>query len=135
MTAPVKVGLTDADAAIRRACVQWIGEEHFESLRPQLEALVGDGAITADMFEATLASLELLDRVLRKSGDEPSGAQYVLKLLDDKSRPAAIRARALSMLPPGQKELDAKLLGGLLSANDPQLDARNGAHAGIVPSA
>ena len=48
-------------------------------------------------------------------------ANYILAIVNDVARPASLRATALRMLSPSQKELDAKLLGGMLASNDPGL--------------
>jgi putative membrane-bound dehydrogenase-like protein len=114
-------GLNDPDPVIRQAAVQWVGEEKLSALRPRLEEILNDGAVTAELFEAILAALESLDGVKRISSDEFSGAQYVLKIVRDDKRSPALRARALAMLPPATKELDGKLLGKLLATEDRNL--------------
>ncbi|MEX2286277.1 MAG: PVC-type heme-binding CxxCH protein [Planctomycetaceae bacterium] len=114
----VERGLSDPDPTIRKWAVQWVGEEKLAHFRPALEATLAQGAVTAELFEAVLAALEVLDGVTKKSSDEFSGAQYVLAILRDEKRPAALRARALAMLSPSAKELDAKLLEALLATSD-----------------
>ena len=50
---------------------------------------------TADLFEASLASLEMLDGVKRKPGNEFSGADYALRLACDPKVADNVRAMAL----------------------------------------
>jgi putative membrane-bound dehydrogenase-like protein len=118
LTSVVERGLRDPDPTVRFAAVQWVGEERLGQLRAQLEGILADGAVTTELFEAVLASLELLDGVVRKPTDEVPGSQYVLALLRDEAKPAAVRARALRMLPSSAKELDAALMTELLSSTD-----------------
>jgi len=117
----IQRGLSDPDSAIRRAAVQWVGEERLETYRPRLIAMLNEGAITTDLFEAILASFERLDGIKRKPHEEFSGSRYVLRLLLDEGRPATLRARALRMLPPSTKELTPEFLKSLLDAADDSL--------------
>ncbi len=122
-----EAGLSDPSPAIRRAAVQWIAEEDFQDLRPNLEELLSDGEMTTDLFEATLAALAILDGIERdgdfktKIKNELPGSQYVLQMVRDESKTPALRARALRVLDPGHSELNEKLLTELLALADPVL--------------
>lgn len=122
-----KAGLADPSPAIRRAAVQWVAEEKLDSLRPQLEAVLTDGNISTDLFEATLAGLAILDGVERdgdfktKIKDEIPGSQYVLKLVQDSQQSPELRARALRTLDPANPALNDELITGLLAVGDPVL--------------
>ncbi|MGQ0635433.1 MAG: PVC-type heme-binding CxxCH protein [Planctomycetaceae bacterium] len=114
--------LNDREDSLRRAAVQWIAEERLTELRPQVEAILNDSTISADLFLATLAALEMLDGVKPDQFDKTPAGKYVLPLVRDEKRPASIRALALRLIDPSEPALDAKLLGRLIASDDPALE-------------
>ena len=116
-----QLGLRSIIPSVRRVAVQWIGEEKIGALRPDLERVLASEPMTTELFKACLASLSLLDGVTPKEYEKTPPAQYILAIVTDTARPASLRAIALRMLPPAQKELDAKLLGEMLTSNEPAL--------------
>ncbi len=114
---PLK-GLRDTDFKLRFAAVQWVGEENLTDLRPDVEALLADPTTTPDLFLACLATLQLLDGKPASEFEKQPPMQYVAAMVKDSSRPTALRATALRMLPVDAPELDAALLSELLSSND-----------------
>jgi putative membrane-bound dehydrogenase-like protein len=108
--------LRDPDFSVRRTAIQWVGEERLSQFRAQIERQLSDPTTTSDLFDAALASLEMLDGVKRSSKEEISGADYALRLARDERAADAVRALALRMVPPTHKGLDAKLLKRLLVA-------------------
>ena len=117
----VHIGLDSKDPSVLRLAVQWIGEENFKQLRPEVERVLASEPITNELFMACLASLSLLDGVSPKEFEKTPPAQYILAIITNVERPSSLRATALRMLPSSQKELDAKLLGEMLATNDPDL--------------
>ena len=117
----VQFGLQNPSPAIRRQAVQWAGEEKLKDLRPEVEKVLGSEPITTELFMACLASLSLFDGKPPAEFEKTPPANYILAIVNDVARPASLRATALRMLSPSQKELDAKLLGGMLASNDPGL--------------
>lgn len=117
----LEAALADPDASVRRVAVQWVGEEGIAGLRAQLETALSIGEPTADLMQAVIASMELLDGAKRAGKDEGSGAEYILKILRDGSRPPTLRAVALRMLAADDPGFDAALAGQLLAANDDSL--------------
>lgn len=114
--------LDDPDPSIRFAAIQWIGEHRIESYRERLREGLGSGSTTPEVFQATLASLELLDnRPRRDSRDELAGEDYIVGLLKDAHTPPAILARCLRMLRPDHPALSATLLDRLLESADPKV--------------
>lgn len=113
--------LQDSDPAIRLVAIQWIGEERHTDLRPLLEKTLSERAETRELFEACLASLELLDGVRRDAGQELAGEQYVLAVLRDEKAPLVVRRRALRSLRPDHPDLTLELLGPLLDTDDAEL--------------
>ncbi|QDT51446.1 Cytochrome c [Symmachiella dynata] len=122
-----EAGLSDPSPDIQRAAVQWIAEENFQGLRPQLQQLLTDGNLSTDLFEATLAALAILDGVERdgdfktKIKNEIDGSQYVLQLVTDPQQQPQLRARALRALDPAHAGLNEKLFNDLLAVADPVL--------------
>jgi putative membrane-bound dehydrogenase-like protein len=117
----VELGLGDHDPDVRRLAVQWVAEERLRELRPRVEAVFNSNAVTSDLFLAALAALEILDGADPAKIDKTPAAQYVLPLLRDVNRPAAVRAQALRLVSPADPALDGDLLKGLLNGGDPLL--------------
>jgi putative heme-binding domain-containing protein len=112
----LSVALDDPDFAVRRTAIQWVGEARFAQFRPQIDRQLSDVKTTSDLFEAALASLELLDGVKRAVHNEFSGADYAMRLVKDERAADRVRAMALRMVPPGHKGLDVDVLKRLLAS-------------------
>jgi putative heme-binding domain-containing protein len=112
----LSVALDDPDFAVRRTAIQWVGEARLAQFRPQIERQLSDAKTTSDLFEAALASLEMLDGVKRAVRNEFSGADYAMRLVKDERAADRVRALALRMVPPGHKGLDVNLLKRLLGS-------------------
>jgi putative heme-binding domain-containing protein len=108
-------GLNETTPAICRLAVQWVGEEQLKSLRSQVEKVLASEPMTTDLFMACLASLSLLDGVAPAEFEKTPPSQYLLAMVKESTRPSSLRAMALRMLPPAQKELDANLLQEILT--------------------
>lgn len=117
----ITLGIDDPSPLVRRTAVQWVAEEHLVGFRPQVEALLHDPTITADLFLATLAALEMLDGIPPQEFDSTPPGKYVLPIVQDDTRPAAVRALALKLVPPNDPTLDGELLANLLTTDDPAL--------------
>jgi len=76
-------------------------------------------ANTRVLFEACLATLELLDGSQRKPGDEWRGDQYVAQLLASGKTSPAVRRQALRSLRPDHPLLTMAQLKSLLADSDP----------------
>lgn len=116
-----KAALSAPFPSIRRLAVQWVGEEKLSDLRPDIERVLASEPMTNDLFTACLASLSLLDGVAPAVFERTPPAEYILAIIKDTSRSSSLRAIALRILPPSQKELNAQLLGEMLSSKDPAL--------------
>ena len=117
----VERGLADGDASIRRAAIQWVAEEGLEQFRPQLEGLLRDGGITNDLFLATMAALEMLDGANPQETDKTPAKERLMAVVTDETRSPVLRARALRMLPPGEKGLTISLLSSFTQSENPAL--------------
>jgi putative membrane-bound dehydrogenase-like protein len=117
-TTLVELGLGDHDPDVRRLAVQWVAEERMGGLRARVEAVFNSNGVTSDLFLAALAALEILDGADPARIDKTPAAQFVLPLLRDENRPAAVRAQALRLVSPADPALDAGLLSRLLSGSD-----------------
>jgi putative membrane-bound dehydrogenase-like protein len=120
--APLPAFLTDADAGVRRAAIQWVGEERLHALAPLLEQAASRPPVTRDLFEAYLASSELL-----RGGfgllKEASGQESIARVLRDASKPPAVKALALRMLQPDSPALNARQLASFLGEKNPELQS------------
>jgi putative membrane-bound dehydrogenase-like protein len=115
------VALRDPDPRVRFTAIQWVGESKLAHFRPEIERQLSDSKTTADLFEASLASLELLDGVKRSAKKEFSGADYALRLAYDQNAADAVRALALRIVPLDHKGLTFAQLKPLISNGGPLL--------------
>lgn len=111
--------LDDADPAIRFAAIEWVGEEHVTELRPRIVAMLDGNANSRELFEACVASLDLLDGTQRP--DEFHGEKYAAHVLTDPRASSAMRCLALRMLRPDDRALTIELLRGFLAPGDEAL--------------
>ena len=80
--------LDDSDPAVRFAAIEWVGEERIKELRPRIVEMLSGEANTRELFDACVATLELLD------GQRPNefhGARYAATVLADDRSSAAMR--------------------------------------------
>jgi putative membrane-bound dehydrogenase-like protein len=110
--------LADPDPAVRRSAIQWVGEERLRQYAPLLEAAAARQPVTREVFEALLATRELLAGQRRGPKDERGGDEYVLKVVKDVGQPPAIRAVALRMLRPDHPGLATADLGRFADSPD-----------------
>jgi putative membrane-bound dehydrogenase-like protein len=110
--------LGDLDPTIRFAAIQWIGEHRLEAYRARLLEGLGSPSATRELFQATLAALEMLDGRRRDARDELAGEDYIAALLRKPSTPPAILRRGLRMLRPDHPTLTVALLERLIASSD-----------------
>lgn len=112
------IALNDHDADVRRVAVQWVAEEKLKDLRPRVAAVLSSSGMTAELFLATLAALQMLDGGNPAEFDKTPPENYVIPLIKDAQKPAAVRAQALRLVSPTDKSLNEVLLGGLAISDD-----------------
>ncbi len=110
--------LEDSDPTIRFAAIQWVGEQRLAAYRPQLLGGLSSGTATREVFEGTLAALEMLDAKKRSPRDEASGDDYIAALLTDPRTPDAVIRRGLRLLRPDHPVLSVDRIRRLLAAPD-----------------
>ena len=113
--------LADPDPAVRRAAVQWVGEERLKEHSGAIAAAAAREPVTRELFEALLASQALLDGAARKPGSEPSGEEYVARIVKDAKQPAVFRTLGLRMLRSDHPTLTKDLLKELLGSSESAL--------------
>src|SRR5262249_14710640 len=111
--------LADQDPEVRRAAIQWVGEDKLHEYAALAKASASRAPVTRELFEAYLATLDYLYGRKRKPDDEPSGDQFIAPLLKDPSQPPAIRLLALRMIRADHPALDTSLLRRLLADKEP----------------
>lgn len=107
--------LADASPEVRRAAIQWVGEERLTEYRDLLQPAAARAPVTRELFEALLAANDLLSGKAHKPRDESAGEGYAARILTDSTQPAAFRALALRMLRPDHPAVTPKLLGQFLA--------------------
>jgi putative membrane-bound dehydrogenase-like protein len=90
--------LEDPDIAIRRAAIQWVGEDRLGSLAGAVEKCASRLPVTKDIFEAYLASTDLLAGRNPQQVDQLGSEILIARMLDDANEPPILRALALRML-------------------------------------
>ena len=113
--------LDDADLTNRLAAIGWVADARLEAFRPQLSAALQSPETPRSALEAVLAALERLDGVERAASNEWAGDSYLAQLALDERRPAAVRARALAMLPPDHAALLPRTIELLIAHDDAAL--------------
>ncbi len=109
----------DPDPAIRFAAIQWVGEERVTDLRGRIVALLNGEANTRQLFEACVATLELLDGT--QGPDQFHGERYLVRVLTDPHTSDTMRQLALRMLPASHAALTIERLKQFLSSSDERL--------------
>jgi putative membrane-bound dehydrogenase-like protein len=117
----VRMAFSSPSPDVRRIAVQWVAEEDIQQLKPQVAAILNGKMMTTDLFLATLAALEMLDGKSPKDFDKTPAGKYVLPLLKDAKRPAAVRRQALRLVDPADSALDETLFAGLLADKNAKL--------------
>jgi putative heme-binding domain-containing protein len=115
------IALKDPDPRVRFTAIQWVGESRLAQFRGDIERELSNAQTTADLFEASLASLEMLEGVKRKPGNEFSGSDYSLRLAGDAKAADSVRAMALRIVPLDHKGLTFERLAGLMKEGGPEL--------------
>ena len=90
--------LEDGDVAIRRAAIQWVGEAKLGDLAAAMEKSASRLPVTKEIFEAYLASTDLLAGRMPTQVDQLGSEVLIARMLDDGDEPADLRAMALRML-------------------------------------
>lgn len=119
--APDPKFLEDPDPRVRRAAIQWVGEEGIAELRDKLAAAVARPPVTREIFEAFLAAVGFLDARERAAADQAGPEFYLLKVLDGPRQPPELRALALRLLRKDHPRLATDRLKDFLGADDPGL--------------
>lgn len=117
----LRVALNDHDPDVRRVAVQWAAEERLTDLRPRVEAILSSAGMTSELFLATLAALQMLDGGNPADFDKTPPETYVLPLIKDSQKSATVRAQALRLVAPTDKNLNAALLESLAASDDKAL--------------
>lgn len=107
--------LNDPDVELRRMAVQWAAEEHLETLRDSVEALLSNPGTTPLLFQSVLAAVEMYRGTPGLAYEDRPSTQLLLPIVIDTKRPAMLRALALRLIDPRTPELKADLLKELLA--------------------
>lgn len=129
--------LADPDPEVRRAAIQWIGEERLTEHLVHLEHALESGPVSRALFEAWLAAMSLLAGEAPDVRDTVASDEFLLSIARGKTWPASIRATALRSVSPLFPALDATVLKGFLAEHDPaiRLEALRSLRESPVPEA
>lgn len=113
--------LEDPDPGVRRAAMQWIGEDGLREFAKPLAAVAARPPVTRDVFEAYLAAMDFLESKGPNKVDATGSEAFIAKIFEDAEQPAALRALALGMLRPGHPAATVPKLAELAKGPDPAL--------------
>ena len=117
----IKRFLADPDPAIHFAAIQWVGEQRLVEYRPQLLEGLSSAKVSRQVFEGTLAALEMLDGKKRGPREEVAGEDFIAALLADAKTPAVVLRRGLRLLRPDHPGLTLALMKRFLASTDESL--------------
>jgi putative heme-binding domain-containing protein len=115
--------LKDRDPGVRRAALQWIGEERLKDFVGRLDDAIAENP-TPQVFDAWLAAAELLaTEKIDPDGKVNTNARFekIADLALDVRRDPALRALALHLLPTNQPQLTIQVLQTLLQNSNARL--------------
>jgi putative membrane-bound dehydrogenase-like protein len=113
--------LEDPDLAIRRAAIQWVGEDRLKEHASAMERAAARKPVTRDIFEAYLASSDFLAGVSPTQVDQVGSDLLLSKVLDDERQPASLRALSLRMLRKDHPAASLARLQNLFESQDAEL--------------
>lgn len=90
--------LEDSDTSVRRAAIQWAGEARLGELAAAVEKSAARLPVTKEIFEAYLASTDLLAGRNPSQVDQLGSEVLIARMFDDANEPAPLRALALRTL-------------------------------------
>lgn len=109
--------LEDTDVAIRRAAIQWAGEDNLGDLAAALEKSASRLPVTKEIFEAYLAATDLLAGRNPGQVDQVGSELLIARVFDDADAPAVLRALALRMLRPDHPSVSTAKLEKLMEGD------------------
>ncbi len=110
--------LEDTDVAVRRAAIQWVGEEKLKEHAAAMEKAASRQPVTREIFEAFLASSDLLAGRSPTQVDQVGSDLLLAKVLDDERQPAVFRAMSLRMLRKDHPSASLARLENLYASDD-----------------
>jgi putative membrane-bound dehydrogenase-like protein len=113
--------LEESDPALRRAAIQWVGEDQLQHYAAALEGAASRPPTTREVFEAFIAANDFLNAGARREMDQRGSETYLAKVIGDAQKPPALRALALRMLRIDHPSLTVAKLQSLLAEKDDAL--------------
>ncbi|HXX94682.1 MAG TPA: PVC-type heme-binding CxxCH protein, partial [Planctomycetota bacterium] len=113
--------LEDADLGVRRAAIQWVGEDRLKEHAQAMERCAARQPVTREIFEAYLASSDFLAGRSPTQVDQVGSDLLLSKVLEDERQPAAFRALSLRMLRKDHPAASIERLDYFLRGDDPGL--------------
>jgi putative membrane-bound dehydrogenase-like protein len=127
----------DEDPAVRRAALQWAGEERLVEISGSLERALARRPLTRELLDAFLAARSLIDGESPDARDAQGRDQFLFGLSTDAGRPAALRALALRSITSGFQGWNAESAKALLESEESalRLEAVRGLRGGGLEEA
>jgi len=113
--------LADSSPDVRRAAIQWVGEERLTQNQDDIGKAAAQEPVTRELFEALLAAKAMLTQEKGKPLPESSGEEHVARIVKDPKQPPAFRRFGLRMIRPDHPVFTVELLTELLKSPEMSL--------------
>ncbi len=110
--------LSDPDLDVRRAAIQWVGEERLTDQTMHVEKALLTGTASGPILEAWLAATSLLAGEAPDARDQIARDDFLLGVATKREWPPSIRAFALRSVSPRHAGLKLELLKSFLGESD-----------------
>ncbi len=113
-SAPLSKFLESPDPALRRAAMQWIGEEKLVHYAAEVDAALSHGPVTRALLDAYLATKSLLTNISPEVQDGMERDIFLSKIVMDREKSDDFRAIALRCMAPTHAILTGEVLEQLI---------------------
>jgi putative heme-binding domain-containing protein len=114
----IRAALLSSEPLVRRAAVQWAGEQRLTGARDAVQASLSRLPMTTDLFLATIAGLEMIDGQNPQEFDKTPASKYVIPLASNPETPPAVLAAALRIADPNDPAITVDLLTRLAESDN-----------------
>jgi len=106
--------LTDTESSVRRAALQWIGQENLNRFENDLDHALTAGPVTPELLDAYLATHGLLQGLSAQTRDQVGRDAFLVEIIKDDTRPRELRTTAMRCVSPTHDTLTAEVFRTLL---------------------
>lgn len=105
----LRTALSDEETSVQLMALRWIADSRIPNVAPAVEKLLSQEDATPDLIRVVIATLDWIGREKPLAKNDDPLARLA-EILADESRPASVRAIALSLLPVNHPSLSTSRL-------------------------